>query len=253
MLWTPNQNETSVLSVESGIRIDAGTGKVQAERPCKLEEYFDFDKRIRIEPNDLVHNFCNKEKNVKSIFLTVVTLGLSFAASAQSTTVAVPANQNTASAAHMNELSGTPEWQFQVGLSNYTGNENSSGQATGRGLLLGATYDVMENLGVGGTFTEYKVTQDGSGMRFSDTIDSLAGFAEFKPIRYTFEHEMSLQASLLAGLLFQRQLNERNQSSPFFYGAALTMAFNNQIGGRVEMQVSREFQSLTSVSVVGYY
>jgi hypothetical protein len=42
-------------------------------------------------------------------------------------------------------------------------------------------------------------------------------------------------------------------SNAFFYGAAASLNWNQKIGLSLDTKVSKEFDSMNSISVVGYY
>ena len=140
-------------------------------------------------------------------------------------------------------MQGSSGWNMQIGRSGYTGEFNEKAS----GLTVGAGYQINELYSVGAQYTNFKYDEADSGEGF----DVLALQGQATPISYT-NKKMEFGCSLLAGFAPNISRYDSKKQS-FYYGAALTAKFNQQIGVSLDTKVSKDFNSINGLSLVGYY
>lgn len=154
-----------------------------------------------------------------------------------------------------------PSWKFLIGRSSIeydaTTNYYSFGDretASANGLAIGASYEFNRFFGIGGSYANFKVKRNYTSetYSYSDTVDvdHYTTFVEITPIRYGLS-EFDLAAALLMGAAQNTYFTEYKTS--FFYGASVTASFNKQLGINFNTKISKEVDSLNTVSLVGYY
>lgn len=186
-------------------------------------------------------------KTVLVLFLFLGAISAN-AANSSSPSMGMMSNQSKMTAAMRSEQE-TPQWKFQVGQSRVVTTYGDS-ESAGNGLTLGGTYNFNEMFAVGGSFTEFKMDR-GLYNQNTDNLDLVAAYGEFTPLHYQFPGA-DLAASLLAGLI-TGNYQGGNTSTMLFYGAGITVSWNNQIGVGIDTKVTRDFKSMNQISLIGYY
>jgi hypothetical protein len=106
---------------------------------------------------------------------------------------------------------------------------------------------------MGGSYTKFKVKQSGnyySGY-YSDTkdVNFYTANLELTPIRYNVGKIDFAGAIQFGGA----RSEDYSNSDTFFYGASVTASLNKQVGISLDTKVSDNFNSMNTISMVGYY
>lgn len=153
-----------------------------------------------------------------------------------------------------------PRWSFLIGMSSASLIDDTPGssQEIGGGLSLSTHYSlddhfVNQYVAVGGGLSLLKTEAKGStafgGYSSNYTREILYGYVEGTPIRHHIDN-MMLTGSASVGLMSSAGA----RSGPnLYFGAAFGLALNHQTGVRLDTKVSPDFNSLNTLSLVGYY
>lgn len=199
--------------------------------------------------------------------ITIISLAflISITASAEESAMSLPSMET--SQIKMTELKSDVQprvtaWKFHLGQSAavYNSRSYSQSKTEGNGLTLGAAYQWTDLFSAGASFTRLRnETLNDFGdysYKYSSTSNLITAYAEFTPFQYNYK-QLDLNGSILAGAIATT-----NNSLPF-YGAALSISLNKQIGISVDTKVSvvdsthdsdtDVIQSMNQISLIGYY
>jgi len=195
--------------------------------------------------------------------LGMMILLAAIGASAEETAMTLPAVQSN----QMNamETKGDLEisdasWRFQMGQS--TAEYAATAGAKGKGLTIGLGYEFSRLIGVSASFAnmknEYSVSEydyyseTSFDSKYSENVNVYTGALEITPMRYDYK-DVAFSASLLLGAISGKDTGP-------FYGAAMTVSLNKQIGVSLDTKVrikttkaNSQLDALNQISLVGYY
>ncbi len=153
--------------------------------------------------------------------------------------------QNTATTAAPVYQTKETHWSFLIGKSMMQLNQYEKGN----GLTIATTYNFTPLIGAGIGYTEFK-TFDQEFQTHSD-LHLLNSFVSLTPIHYDFGN-MQFLGGLQVGLSSADFSNNSNNSG-FYYGASAALNIENQVGFSIETKTSRLFDTVNTLSMIGYY
>lgn len=194
---------------------------------------------------------------MKLVIISILFIGLS--AFGDDTLVNVPAvNQNEIKITTPEVSNANPKWQFTIGesrisVSGVKQNDDGSFSSTSvksTGVTIGAIYNIIDLVGIGISYTNFKSDGDTNSNTQMGT-----GYVNVTPVRYSFG-VVDMAASLQFGDLaynFQDIGDSKYSQTNFFYGASLGARWNKKIGVMLDSKIAKDFQSIYGLSLVGSY
>jgi len=195
--------------------------------------------------------------------LGMMILLAAIGATAEETTMTlpvVPASQMNAMETKTDLEIADPSWKFQIGQTSAEYTAESG--AKGKGLSVGFGYQISQLFGVGASYANIKTerttneydyySETNFEAKYSENANLFTSSLEVTPIRYDYK-DVAFGASLLMGMISVKD------TVPF-YGAAMTVSLNKQIGISLDTKVriqnpksNSQLDSLNQLSLVGYY
>lgn len=104
-------------------------------------------------------------------------------------------------------------------------------------------------IGIGAAFTNFKTENEAYNLEGSLVLANT--YADITPIQYRYNNT-TITGGLLLGFASTNFTDNKNESG-FYYGAMAGLNIENQIGFIYDMKVSKNFNIVNTLSMIGYY